>query len=64
MTQQTTRNTEESFQHYFADEIKTELNHVSGWVPAQNVEPLLEEVPEATVQYYTEDKMEAFVTTL
>lgn len=54
----------ESFRHYDADEIKTELSHVSGWVPAQNVEPLVNEVEDAHAQYYTDDGFEAFVTTL
>jgi hypothetical protein len=61
---ETTRTTEESFRHYCADEINTELGHVNGWVPAQNVEPLCEEVDDAFAQYYTEDGREAFVTTL
>jgi len=60
----TERTPEESFRHYDADEIDTDLGHVSGWVPAQNVEPLLDEVPEAEAQYYTDDGHEAFVTTL
>jgi outer membrane lipoprotein SlyB len=58
----TDRTAEESFRHYDADEISTVLG-VSGWVPAQNVTPLLNEVPSAKVQYRTDNGSEAFVVT-
>lgn len=56
----------EAFRHYDADEMTFygDINTVSGWVPAQNVEPLTDEVPGADVQYYSDDAREAFVTTL
>ena len=57
-------NTADRFRHYDADEIKTELGHVSGWVPHMNVEPLTDEIDEAEVQCFTDDGNEAFVTTL
>lgn len=54
----------EAFRHYDADEVRTDLDHVSGWVPRQNVAPLTNEVDDAEVQYWSEDGFEAFVTTL
>lgn len=62
MSGTTARTTVESFRHFDADHISTTLG-VSGWVPRQNVEPLLNEVEEADVQYWTEDGFEAFVVT-
>jgi len=66
MTQDTvnTRSVVKSFRHYDADEVKDSLDHVSGWVPAQNVNPLLNEVDDAKVQYYDDNGNWAFVTTL
>jgi hypothetical protein len=58
------RSAVESFRHYDADELNTDLGHVCGWVPAQNVEPLCDDVDDAFAQYYTDDGAEAFVTTL
>jgi hypothetical protein len=59
---ETTRTTVESFRHYDADDITT-LVGVQGWVPKQNVIPLLKEVPEAEVQYVSSDGHEAYVIT-
>jgi hypothetical protein len=58
----TQRSTVESFRHYDADEINTMVG-VQGWVPRQNVIPLLKEVPEAEVQYVSSDGHEAYVIT-
>lgn len=52
------------FNHYDADEVNTILGDVNGWVPAQNVEPLTDEIKDAEAQYYSDDGAEAFVTTL
>ena len=62
--QHNTRTVEEWFHHYDADEVKSDLGHVSGWVPTANIDPLLNNVDDAMVQYYTEDGFEGFVTTL
>jgi hypothetical protein len=59
---ETTRSTVESFRHYDADEITT-LVGVQGWVPKQNVDPLLADVDEAEVQYWADDGCEAYVVT-
>jgi len=59
---ETTRSTVESFRHYDADEITT-LVGVQGWVPKQNVAPLLNEVDDAEVQYWADDGAEAYVVT-
>lgn len=50
------------FRHYDADEVNTIGPGVTGWVPKQNVEPLLDELPEnARAQYWTDDGHEAFI---
>lgn len=60
----TPRNIEARFRHHGAEDINTKLDHVTGWVPTENVEALLEEVDDATAQYETRDGRETFVTTL
>jgi hypothetical protein len=58
----TQRSTVESFRHHHADEINRMVG-VTGWVPAQNVTPLLNDVDSAEVQYWADDGAEAFVIT-
>ncbi|ERJ07430.1 hypothetical protein HLRTI_000472 [Halorhabdus tiamatea SARL4B] len=60
----TDRTPAEAFRHYDADDVRTDLDHVSGWVPRQNVDPLTNEVTGAEAQYWSFDGSEAFVTTL
>lgn len=50
-----------AFEEHGASEIKTELG-VSGWVPNENVDDLLDAVDDAQAMYG--DDMETFVTTL
>lgn len=59
----TNRDPVDVFKHYDADEINTFGPGVSGWVPKQNVEPLMNELPEtAWLQMWTDDEHEAFIT--
>ena len=52
------------FEEHGADDVRSGLEHVSGWVEADAAEDLVETVPEAEIIYYTDDGREAFVSTV